>query len=567
MTRTHLQTDEHQLHVALQELIGGCAPPDLRARIRDATPAERRAAGARVSFARRPHPRLLAAAVLLLGCTAVVGALLLRDDATDEATGQDPRPERIVRPLSFDEFDALLDDVQAITVRARRPGALTPIAIPAIAESSRTIHDRAVVDDLVAGMRLCTERVPGARWSWSNELVLHLSNGRFVRASYIGPGASDAPRLAVEGLARDTAMSAELEERLEPIVHDVTRAAMHAGGVVLDDDDYRALVESPRAATMAQLHLLSARGGLPPSLERFEQLRVLTVHHWAPDIGADDAATLAGLQHLEELRLHATSLGDEDVALLAGLQRLRVLDLSLAGVGDDTRFDGTGFTACASHRSLVELRMDHCVLTTAGLRAIAGIPELRKLRMRKLHDRQLGAARGQEAQGAHADLAALQNARHLEHLDLSDSEAGVDAALPALARLPRLRELLLDSTDVSSRGIAALAACRTLERLDVAYATDPDLIPSIAQLRRLRHLRLSFCSAVDDGALDALLPLVDLRHLELTGCRQLTDAAIDTLSKMSLLTRLDLRGCDAVREDPERRVVLQRALPQCDILW
>ena len=120
MTRTHLQTDEHQLHVALQELIGGCAPPDLRARIRDATPAERRAAGARVSFARRPHPRLLAAAVLLLGCIAVVGALLLRDDATDEATGQDPRPEGIVRPLSFDEFDALLDDVEdGLVVRLR----------------------------------------------------------------------------------------------------------------------------------------------------------------------------------------------------------------------------------------------------------------------------------------------------------------------------------------------------------------------------------------------------------------------------------------------------------------
>lgn len=115
--------------------------------------------------------------------------------------------------------------------------------------------------------------------------------------------------------------------------------------------------------------------------------------------------------------------------------------------------------------------------------------------------------------------------------------------LESLPRLPVLRRVKLDSSiAVDDSVVEAIARVPLLRELDLAYTgiTDASL-GHLAGHRRLKSLRLTWCTQITDEGLRAL-SRTPLRELDLAFTR-ITDAGLLHLVGMRSLERLDLTGC------------------------
>ena len=145
-----------------------------------------------------------------------------------------------------------------------------------------------------------------------------------------------------------------------------------------------------------------------------------------------DHRTISACTHLRILHLRSV-VGDEQISALAQLRELEVLDLPLAtGVTD------AGLKALAGHPKLRLVRLRAPLVTDAGLIAFTQLPELRWL--------------------------------HLIEVPLTD------AGLDVFRQLPKLESLYLDGDRATDDGLSALILARPdlhFHRDQVHLSTDP----------------------------------------------------------------------------------------------
>ena len=123
---------------------------------------------------------------------------------------------------------------------------------------------------------------------------------------------------------------------------------------------------------------------------------------------------------------------------------------------------------------------------------------------------------------------------------LADAQFG-DPDLAFVEHTPELEYLNLAGTQVTSRGIASLAAAASLRTLYVSNtAIDNDAMPTIAALPVLEELDLRGTRVTNEG-IEQLLECRSLRTLRLGEGQPLTDAVTQSISRISWLKSLGLR--------------------------
>ncbi len=263
----------------------------------------------------------------------------------------------------------------------------------------------------------------------------------------------------------------------------------------------------------------------------------------APRLCGDDAAGLRarGLTVTEHdgaitaLAGPFQGLGEEGITAITGLSALTSLNLNgAAGMITDA------FIArLATVGSLRDLVFNGSDFSDAGVRQLAGLPHLRSLTL-------FHPSRGR-ADFTGAGIAALATLPDFERLTVAGGTVG-DAALTAIAALPRLRELRLwhnlETVD-GLRSLARLTQLRTLtlgQRLPGREATPPSLC---------------------DAALAAIAGIASLEELSLQQAH-LTVEALSGLKQLPKLRKLTASQIDLPAGEVER---LRAALPGVAIAW
>jgi hypothetical protein len=205
---------------------------------------------------------------------------------------------------------------------------------------------------------------------------------------------------------------------------------------------------------------------------------------------ADDFRAIASITTLTQLSLDGGEVDDGNLRLLAGLTGLQTLSFNSSGFSDDGCQVLAGLTKLRS-LALFHPSRSNAAFTGAGLVHLAGLPEL-------------------------------------ENLTLAGANVG-DAALAAIATLPRLKGLRLWHNIETAEGLKALSGMASLRRLTLGQrlagrpprpaSLSDAALPGIARITGLEELTLQ--EARLSG--EALLKLKELPNL-----RKLTVSQVDT---------------------------------------
>ncbi|MBB73083.1 MAG: hypothetical protein CMJ75_01075 [Planctomycetaceae bacterium] len=137
-------------------------------------------------------------------------------------------------------------------------------------------------------------------------------------------------------------------------------------------------------------------------------------------------------------------------------------------------------------------------------------------------------------------LLRLPKLRHLEYLWLADSPIS-DQAMASLNRLPNLKNLFLQRTQVTGTGAEHLLGLSQLERLVLSECPVDDRgLAAVARLDSLKVLLLND-TRVSDAGVRHIGNMATLVDLDLSGT-QVTNQAILTLSKLASLKSLRLHN-------------------------
>jgi Leucine-rich repeat (LRR) protein len=266
-----------------------------------------------------------------------------------------------------------------------------------------------------------------------------------------------------------------------------------------------------------QIVTLLAQDGAQLKLQNTPALRVLRI--FADSMAADTIPHAKDIPALESLCLSFE--GDiSEIARLKDARRLTDLDLS------SQSFTSSEVNALAQLRNLKRLGLlgIQCeVPFDLGLLAPVEDIEI------SLRDGEL------------IGFQALRAWTSLDRLHVGYDVADEDMA--HLGALRQLRELLIESDEITDRGVAHLAGCRSLESLHLIYSprvTD-EALATLAALPNLRFLNLSGVPITDAG-IKLLSACPRLESLDLEGT-QITDACLGTLAKMKVaVTGLEATG-------------------------
>jgi uncharacterized protein (TIGR02996 family) len=321
--------------------------------------------------------------------------------------------------------------------------------------------------------------------------------------------------------------------------------------LALTDEALRALA----GARTLRVLSLSLDGLTPAGLAHLEGLPELLVVRHEEEPTPEVAAVLERLKQrrMERFRHRSTEERRREAQLVleahggnfvcaGGL--VKKIHLSQCWVTDNDLEYLTAFPELES-LDLYEVRA-----SSAGLRHLAGLDNLRELQLGKTPVRSLEPLAGltrltrlhaawlqdEESRSCLTDegTRGLEHLRSLEDLDLS-AAAITDVTLHRLARLTRLRRLRLSSVQgISDEGLKGLAHLRELEELDLGYG-----------------------SSLSDAGLHLLMGLTRLRALDLEG-QHITDAGLLFLHAMRDLECLELHGTAVTVGAAER---LLEALP------
>lgn len=320
-----------------------------------------------------------------------------------------------------------------------------------------------------------------------------------------------------------------------------------------------------------------------PSLRHFSQLQSLDVtlcpvsdleslagmkglrRLWAGDTFVSDLAPLAGLTALEDIDLHGTSIRDESMVHLAGLHALRRLDLQGTNVSDAavatleqlsnletlnlyrTKISNAGLERLSKLKKLREIDVRYTRVTASGYDALrAALPQAR-VQFAGGGGRQISkraAPKGREAAGLSAWIRSIGGT--VREADGFVSLRGVPldaAAVAALARMPGLRALDLEATDLGDVAMVPLAGIATLEELTLNSTQVSDAgVVALGALRRLKRLGLN--NTYVEGAAFAQWPADStLEELSLLGSPA-GDAAMPGVARLARLRKLVLAESD-----------------------
>lgn len=304
------------------------------------------------------------------------------------------------------------------------------------------------------------------------------------------PGRSDGQRLAERLRKHGGAIASGIDDEAKVIAQLSLRS--NADETLLQTEGYaiRCLVaRSSDVAPAALARFLAERGQglvgldvaaslLPKDFTAtFERLPALEWLLLAGDGDLGDLAALRQCARLRALRFGGAPIGvlPLDLTFVDSLPELQ--ELALWG-------PARAFGSLASCRNLRSLEFGSQDATRETLAVLAGLPELRRLRLS-----------GDSAIAREA-FEPLEQTSSLRHLFLSGIPLG-DEVLPTLARCRGLEELWLDGT-----GISALRPLGSLPQLRIlgvrGTAIDVDDVRDLAGLATLEHL------IADRPILDAL---------------------------------------------------------------
>jgi Leucine-rich repeat (LRR) protein len=280
---------------------------------------------------------------------------------------------------------------------------------------------------------------------------------------------------------------------------------------------------------------------------------------------------LSGLTNLVELDLSDVDLTDAGLAHLSGLTKLRRLNLQSANVTD------SGVDVLKNMPELEELSLYRTKVSNAGLAKLSGLKNLRSVDLRYSRVTSSGVreltsklpnaeflilessnpepkrAMAASAVAGRGDAAVAEwlravggkvqmtngaiTAVSLNGTSITDKEFVV------LTRLPQLKDLSLQHTEISTIGLEQLAAVRSLERLDLGHTLLGDnALPMLASLTNLRVLELP-STLIDGTGLAALTALPNLREIDL-GNAPIANEGMAQLAQLIGLESLNLRHTD-----------------------
>jgi len=224
---------------------------------------------------------------------------------------------------------------------------------------------------------------------------------------------------------------------------------------------------------------------------------------------ADDFKTIATVTTLTQLSLDGGEVNDDNLRLLAGLSGLQTMSFNGTSFSDDGCKTFASFTKLRS-LALFHPSRSNAAFTGAGLVHLAELPEF-------------------------------------ENLTLAGANVG-DAALAAIAKLPRLTGLRLWHNIETAEGLKALSAMTSLRKLTVG--------------QRLCG-RSPKPASLSNASLPALAQIQGLEELTLQEARLSGDALL-VLKGLTKLKKLTVSQIDTPAADIEQ---LKAALPNVTIDW
>ncbi|HJT30571.1 MAG TPA: redoxin family protein, partial [Pirellulales bacterium] len=293
-------------------------------------------------------------------------------------------------------------------------------------------------------------------------------------------------------------------------------------------------------------------------LSRLVGLRHLSI----VDAGLTSAVAnhLPRLRHLRYLWLAANAdVRDDAMAAVAALPELQTVGLRFTGVTD------AGLESLSKSKSIQAIYALNTRITDAGLAAVTRLRDLRALSVYAdgyTHDLQF---RGKDPNPSITDagLAHLANCRNLEQLDVRGSEL-TDTGLERLvADCPHLRELMVDNTPVTTKGLRCLGSLSQLERLG-CYGTpiDDSVVEHFGSLDKLREIigdvrvgnagaenlaalpsleRLPLWGKCDDRCMASVAAMRSLKDLSIQNTR-ITDEGFALLAGSPTIERVQITG-------------------------
>jgi hypothetical protein len=350
--------------------------------------------------------------------------------------------------------------------------------------------------------------------------------------------------------------------RAAPSLASLTAPAL--GDVVLGDNLRALTVDGGGVAAMAStVSLAVALARCQRSLRRLS-LRHVRVRDW-PVLRE---LALEALELKQVPDVDALLASGELAAALGAPELLRALTLDYRPARGAAPIGAALAALCPRFEQLRALSLMFHRLDAAGLAAIGSAPAP----LARLH--LSGCAFGGGSLAALAPLAGT-----LRELELySCAVADVDAELEALARLSRLRSLMLfdgvaarhlhlleplaeladlysDSVVLDAVAADALAALPRLAFIHVAAADERGLARTLAGPLRTRLAALDFgreynAAAIDDAAVGRLCAaLPRLYFVDLDGATRLTTDALVALARLSHLRHVNMRDADYAVSD------------------
>ena len=274
-----------------------------------------------------------------------------------------------------------------------------------------------------------------------------------------------------------------------------------------------------------------------PGLRHFSRLQSLDVT-LCP---LSDLEGLTGMKGLRRLDLQGTNISDAAVATLERLSNLETLNLYR------TKISNAGLERLSKLTKLQEIDIRYTRVTASGYDALrAALPRAR-IQFAGGGGRQISklpAPKGRDAAELAKWVQAIGGTVRREEGFVSLRGVPLDAtAVAAVARMPGLRILDLEATDLGDAAMAALAGVGTLEELTLnsTQVSDAGLAP-LGGLRQLKRLRLN--NTYVEGAAFADWPAgAMLEELSLLGTPA-NDVSIAGVARLTRLQRLVLAESD-----------------------
>lgn len=153
-------------------------------------------------------------------------------------------------------------------------------------------------------------------------------------------------------------------------------------------------------------------------------------------------------------------------------------------------------------------------------------------------------------------LAALR----LEELDFAEGRAD-DETLRMIASLPNLKSFSISRCPVSDRGLAEIASCKSLERLELEFCHDvtSDGIASLGSLNRLAEIVLSV-GKIDNSTMTSLANLKSLQEIRVTS-RHMTEDVAQRLVDLPKLQKATI-NCSSLKLSDATKSLLRARIPK-----